>query len=85
MVYRRYDNEFIKIDGEWKILKNQVYSFARSPYDLGWVRQSDARRIMHAYHGCGDNPFQPAYHPDNVYSGKGAHTWGPFLPDEGEF
>lgn len=81
----RYDNEFIKIDGEWKILNNQVYSFARSPYDLGWVRQSDARRIMHAYHGCGDNPFQPAYHPDNVYSGKGAHTWGPFLPDEGEF
>ena len=81
----RYDNEFIKIDGTWKILKNRIRSFARAPYDLGWVRQPDARRIMHAYEGCGSDPWQPAYHPDNVYSGKGSHTWGPFLPDEGEF
>jgi hypothetical protein len=81
----RYDNEYIKLDGEWKILKNRVYSFARSPYELGWVRQPDARRLMHAYHGCGVEPFQASYHPDNVYSGKGPHNWGPFLPDEGEF
>lgn len=81
----RYDNEYIKVDGQWKLLKNKVYSLARSPYDQGWVRQPDARRIMHAYHGCGENPVQPSYHPDNVYSGKGAHTWGPFLADEGEF
>ena len=66
----RYDNEFIKIDGTWKILKNRIRSFARAPYDLGWVRQSDARRIMHAYEGCGSDPWQPAYHPDNVYSGR---------------
>ena len=81
----RYDNEYIKVDGEWKILKNRVIAFTRPPYDEGWVRQAEARRITHDYHTYPDKPSRVVtYHPDNVYSGDGAHTWGPFLPDDGE-
>ena len=66
----------------WKMLKNKVYSYARAPYELGWLKQADARRIMHDYHHAGDDPFQPQYRPANIYSGKGAHRWEPFLPEE---
>ena len=82
----RYDNEYVKVDGVWKILKNRVIAFTRPPYDEGWIRQAEARRITHDYHTYPDEPSRVVtYHPDNVYSGGGAHTWGPFLPDEGEF
>lgn len=78
----RYNNEYKKINGEWKMVKNKVYSYARSPYDLGWIKQADARRIMHAYHFAGDDPFQPQYNAANIYSGKGAHQWGPFITEQ---
>ncbi len=78
----RYNNEYIKVDGQWKLLKNKVYSYARSPYELGWVKQADARRILHAYHFAGDDPYQPQYNPANIYSGRGAHQWGPFIPEQ---
>jgi len=78
----RYNNEYIKKDGKWKMLKNKVYSYARAPYELGWLKQADARRIMHDYHHAGEDPFQPQYRPANIYSGKGAHRWEPFLPEE---
>lgn len=82
----RYNNEYIKVDGVWKILKNRVIAFTRPPYDEGWIRQPEARRITHDYHSYPDKPSRVVtYHPDNVYSGDGAHTWGPFLPDEDEF
>lgn len=82
----RYDNSYVKVDGQWKILKNRVIAFTRPPYDEGWIRQPEARRITHDYHTYPDRPSRVVtYHPDNVYSGGGAHTWGPFLPDEGEF
>ena len=82
----KYNNEYIKKDGEWKILKNRVIAFTRPPYDEGWIRQPEARRITHEYHTYPDSPSRViTYHPDNVYSGNGAHTWGPFLPDKGDF
>jgi len=37
---------------------------------------------MHDYHHAGEDPFQPQYRPANIYSGKGAHRWEPFLPEE---
>lgn len=76
----RYENDYIKIDGKWRLLKNKVYSYARAPYELGWVKQPDARRILHGYHANGIDPVQPQYSPVSVYSGKGPHNWGPFDP-----
>lgn len=43
----KYDNEYIKIDGEWKILKTHICAFSRTAYNEGWVREPDARRIFH--------------------------------------
>ena len=43
----KYDNEFIKIDEEWKLLKTHIIAFTRTPYNEGWVQQPDARRIYH--------------------------------------
>lgn len=78
----RYDNEYAKVNGQWKIVKNRVIAFTRPPYDEGWVKQPEARRITHDYHTYPDLPSRVVtYHPDNVYSGDGAHTWAPFLPD----
>ena len=82
----RYFQKYVKINGEWKILKNRVAAFTRPPYDEGWIRQPEARRITHDYHTKPSKPSRViTYHPDNVYSGDGAHTWGPFLPDQGEY
>lgn len=82
----KYDNEFIKIDEEWKLLKTHIIAFSRTPYQEGWVRQPDARRIFHP------NAQQPqqkgriyTYHSDAVYSKDGNWTWGPHLPKDGSF
>lgn len=82
----KYDNEFIKIDEEWKLLKTHIIAFSRTPYQEGWVRQPDARRIFHP------NAMPPqekgriyTYHSDAVYSKDGNWTWGPHLPKDGSF
>ena len=82
----KYDNEFIKIDEEWKLLKTHIIAFSRTPYDQGWVKDPDARRIFHP------NAQPPqhkgriySYHPDAVYTKDGNWTWGPHLPKDGTF
>lgn len=82
----KYENEFIKIDGEWKILKIHLIAYTRSPYELGWVRQADAMRIKIMDGLTPDKaPRTYAYHPDAVYSSNNIFNWGPFLPDDTEF
>lgn len=82
----KYDNEFIKIDGEWKILKTHIIAFMRTPYNEGWIRQPDARRI---FHPNAEKPQQEGrvytYHADAVYTKDGRWNWGPHLPKDGEF
>lgn len=82
----KYDNEYIKLDGEWKLLKVHVCAFARTPYDEGWIKQADCRRIYHPASGVPDKkPRYYTYHSDAVYSGDGIYSYEPFLPEEGEF
>ena len=82
----KYDNEFIKIDGEWKLLKVHIIAYMRTPYSEGWIRQADARRI---YHPNAKPPQQPSriytYHSDAIYTKSGNWNWGPHLPKDGEF
>lgn len=82
----KYDNEYIKIDGEWKILKAHICVFSRTPYLEGWIKQPDARRI---YHPNLLPPQRPGrfytYHSDATYSGHGRYNWGPHLPADGKF
>jgi hypothetical protein len=81
----KYDNEFIKIDGVWKILKIHVVNFVRTPWDQGWLRQPDCRRVI----SSGVPPTEPSlihtYHPDAIYTNDGPYNFGPFLPDENEY
>lgn len=83
----KYDNEFIKIDGEWKLLKVHVCAQSRTPYRQGWIRQPDARRITHDYDSRPDQSSRIyTYHPDAFYSGEGGvYTYAPFMPEEGTF
>ena len=55
----KYDNEFIKIDEEWKLLKTHIIAFTRTPYNEGWVQQPDARRIYHPAAGEGPHLHLP--------------------------
>lgn len=83
----KYDNEYIKIDGEWKLLKVHVVAQSRTPCEQGWIRQPDARRITHEYDSRPDGLSRIyTYHPDAFYSGEGGvYTYEPFLPEEGTF
>lgn len=79
----RYTNEFIKVGGEWKLLKIHLVSYVRTPFEQGWMRQPDAMRIAPVPHLRPDNP--PRYytfHPDCVYSFDNIYNWGPYLPEE---
>ena len=80
----KYDNEFIKIDEEWKLLRCHVINFVRTPYDQGWLRQQDCRRKFYPGPQTGQSQFY-TYHPDAVYTGDGQMNWGPFLPGDGTF
>lgn len=79
----RYQNEFIKVDGEWKILKLHLIAYVRTPFEQGWMKQADAMRIAPVRELRPDNP--PRYytfHPDCVYSFDNIYNWGPYLPEE---
>lgn len=82
----KYDIEFIKLDGEWKILKLHLIAYTRAPYELGWVRQADAMRIQ-PMHGI--TPDEPpryyTYHPDSMYTSANIFNWGPYLPESTDF
>lgn len=79
----RYSNEFIKVNGEWKILKVHLVSYARTPFEEGWIRQPDAMRIPPIPHLRPDKPPRYyTYHPDCVYSSDNIYNWGPYLPEK---
>lgn len=83
--FGKYDNEYIKIDGVWKILKLHVINFVRTPWEYGWLKQPDCRRVITPENV---RPSQPSlihtYHPDAVYTSDGPYNWGPFLSDGGD-
>ena len=38
----RYDEEYVRVDGQWKIKYLKMTSFFRTPYDQGWVKKQFA-------------------------------------------
>ena len=75
--------EFIKVNGEWKILKLHLIAYVRTPFEEGWMRQADCMRIAPVRTLKPDQP--PRYytfHPDAVYSFDNIYNWGPYLPEE---
>lgn len=60
----RYDQEFVKEDGEWKFRKFRWYLTFRTPYDQGWVKvpvYDKLRRddVTGDVGSAGRNPYDP--------------------------
>ena len=74
----KYDNEFVKEHGVWKLKKVRPIAWIRAPYDKGWLREPDCRSTP--------DPYFPADEPGVVTSWKPDEQpkldkWGP-LPHE---
>jgi hypothetical protein len=77
--FGKYDNEYVKENGEWKILSLHAVVYFRTPYDQGWVRQPDCRRT----------PAPPSAPPDKfssisntIYCPDGLNLYLPHIPEE---
>lgn len=71
--YGKYDNEFIKEDGKWKILSLHTIIYIRTPYDKGWFKEPDCVRWKVPEGAPPDKPptIIEFFHPDTLC------TWRP--------
>ncbi len=74
----KYDNEFVKENGEWKIKKLHPICWLRTPYDKSWLENADCRRTPSPYYPPDEQPRVSSYNPDEAVS---PDKWGP-LPHE---
>jgi len=74
----KYDNEFVKVNGEWKFLKLHPICWLRTPYDKSWLECADCRRTPMPYWPPDEPPRVSSFNPDE---GMNPDKWGPFLPD----
>lgn len=65
----KYDNEFVKEDGKWKILSLHTVIYLRTPFDEGWLKEPDCARWRPLEDAPPDKPsnFIEPYHPDGVF------------------
>jgi hypothetical protein len=80
-----YENEFVKVNGEWKFHKDQVINSYFAPYDVGWkalapreapgVTSSNPPDRPPSFHfDMFPKPYLPAFHYNNPVTGQSA-TW----------
>ena len=80
-----YENEFVKINGEWKFHKDQVINSYFAPYDVGWkalppreapgiTATNPPDRPPSFHFDMFPKPYLPAYHYNNPVTGRAA-TW----------
>lgn len=74
----KYDNEFVKEDGEWRIKKLRPICWLRTPYDKSWLECADCRRTPTPYYPPDEPPRISSYNPDEAMN---PDKWGP-LPHE---
>jgi len=74
----KYDNEFVKENGEWKIQKLRPICWLRTPYDKSWLECADCRRTPSPYYPPDEAPRISSFNPDE---GPNPDKWGP-LPHE---
>jgi SnoaL-like domain len=78
-----YENELVKIDGVWRIKRDQVMNTYFAPYDIGWkdlalrpapgVTAANPPDLPPSIHfEMYPRPFLPPYHYDNPVSGRAA-------------
>lgn len=72
----KYDNEYIKVDGEWKILKLRPICWLRTPYHKSWLECADCRRTPTPYWPPDEPPRISSFNPDE---GPNPEKWGPMI------
>ena len=71
----KYDNEFVKVDGEWKFLKLHPICWLRTPYHKSFLECPDCRRTPSPYWPPDEPPTIHSFNPDE---GPNPDKWGPF-------
>ena len=74
----KYDNEFVKENGEWKILKLHPICWLRTPYNKSWLEVADCRRTPTPYWPPDEPPTIHSFNPDE---GPNPNKWAPFPHD----
>jgi hypothetical protein len=80
-----YENEFVKVNGEWKFRKDQVINSYFAPYDVGWktlapreapgITPSNPPDRPPSFHfDMFPKPYVPAFHYNNPVTGQSV-TW----------
>lgn len=70
----KYDNEFVKENGEWRIKKLHPICWLRTPYDKSWLECPDCRRTPSPYYPPDEPPTINSYNPDEA---PNPDKWGP--------
>jgi hypothetical protein len=75
----KYNNEYVKVNGVWKLKKLNAIVWIRSPFDEGWLRNPDCRCTPSPYWPPDEPPKITAYDPDEA---PRPDKWGPPPPDQ---
>lgn len=70
----KYDNEFVKENGEWKFKKLRPICWLRTPYNKSWLECPDCRRTPSPYYPPDEPPRISSYNPDEAAN---PDKWGP--------
>ena len=74
----KYDNEFVKVDGEWKFQKLHPICWLRTPYHKSFLECPDCRRTPSPYWPPDEAPTIHSFNPDE---GPNPDKWGPVPHD----
>lgn len=73
----KYDNEYVKVDGVWKLQKLRPICWLRTPYDKSWLEVADCRRTPTPYWPPDEAARISSFNPDE---GPNPDKWGPTPP-----
>jgi hypothetical protein len=77
-MWGKYDMEYVKEDGEWKMLKLRWLQTLMTPYDSGWVKDS-MDSLQTAGAPVPDKPSAPGYY--DPYQPDKVNVFGPPPPE----
>ena len=78
----KYDNEFVKEKGKWKLLSLHNIIYFRTPYDQGWFKEPNCARWQAPEGVLPDktSTYSDLYHPDGICLwGPGAYPYEPLI------
>ena len=80
-MFGRYDVDYVKEDGRWKIKKLGFSLHFLSPVGEGWVNCPTPHYVRPFESEAGSKPDQPSTFP-HLYKPEGPNTYGPAPPED---